>query len=348
MKGIKHFTFLAFIYAFIFLPSCSNDEETIPQITISSSSTNILRDGLVFFSAGGESEIVFTTNVRWTMSFDRYQDWCTLSQDKGEAGTYHINVTATENTTYDDRFVEITILAEDSIRQFMVFQNRKEALILSQKEYNVNTDEQDIFLNVKSNIDFSVTVKDASWIKEEIFQTRGLTDNSIKLHISENEGYDERTGIVMISSKDGIYSEQISITQSAKDIIMLDDNVFTFDESGGIFTVGVTSNVEYIVQISCDWVTEVKENTTRSLLTSHRTFRVKEMMNESDRETVISFYYPSMQKYVDVQVYQHSLFSFDVYSISLMEGYNAILEILGEANQTDLSKEIFSRFCVGK
>ena len=38
----------------------------------------------------------------------------------------------------------------------------------------------------------------------------------------------------------------------------------------------------------------------------------------------------------------------DLISISLMEGYNAILEILGEANQSDLSKEIFSRFCVGK
>ena len=41
-------------------------------------------------------------------------------------------------------------------------------------------------------------------------------------------------------------------------------------------------------------------------------------------------------------------FPVDLISISLMEGYNAILEILGEANQTDLSKEIFSRFCVGK
>ena len=38
----------------------------------------------------------------------------------------------------------------------------------------------------------------------------------------------------------------------------------------------------------------------------------------------------------------------DLISNSLMEAYNAILEILGEANQTDLSKEIFSRFCVGK
>ena len=38
----------------------------------------------------------------------------------------------------------------------------------------------------------------------------------------------------------------------------------------------------------------------------------------------------------------------DLISISLMEAYNSILEILGEANQTDLSKEIFSRFCVGK
>ena len=33
---------------------------------------------------------------------------------------------------------------------------------------------------------------------------------------------------------------------------------------------------------------------------------------------------------------------------NLMDAYNAILDILGERNKTDLSKEIFSRFCVGK
>ena len=38
----------------------------------------------------------------------------------------------------------------------------------------------------------------------------------------------------------------------------------------------------------------------------------------------------------------------DLISVSLLEAYKAVLEILGEENQTDLSKEIFSRFCVGK
>ena len=38
----------------------------------------------------------------------------------------------------------------------------------------------------------------------------------------------------------------------------------------------------------------------------------------------------------------------DLLSVSLMDAYNAILEILGEYNQRDISKEIFSRFCVGK
>lgn len=38
----------------------------------------------------------------------------------------------------------------------------------------------------------------------------------------------------------------------------------------------------------------------------------------------------------------------DLLSVSLMEAYNAVLEILGEINQRDLSKEIFLRFCVGK
>ena len=38
----------------------------------------------------------------------------------------------------------------------------------------------------------------------------------------------------------------------------------------------------------------------------------------------------------------------DLISVSLLDAYASILEILGEANQLDLSKEIFSRFCVGK
>ena len=38
----------------------------------------------------------------------------------------------------------------------------------------------------------------------------------------------------------------------------------------------------------------------------------------------------------------------DLISASLFDAYTAVLEILGEANQIDLAKEIFSRFCVGK
>lgn len=40
--------------------------------------------------------------------------------------------------------------------------------------------------------------------------------------------------------------------------------------------------------------------------------------------------------------------SIDLVSVSLLDAYQSILEILGENNQLDLSKEIFSRFCVGK
>ncbi|NLZ15224.1 MAG: tRNA uridine-5-carboxymethylaminomethyl(34) synthesis GTPase MnmE [Erysipelotrichaceae bacterium] len=38
----------------------------------------------------------------------------------------------------------------------------------------------------------------------------------------------------------------------------------------------------------------------------------------------------------------------DLIATSIYDAYVAILEILGEANQIDLSKEIFARFCVGK
>ena len=38
----------------------------------------------------------------------------------------------------------------------------------------------------------------------------------------------------------------------------------------------------------------------------------------------------------------------DLVSTSLFDAYTSVLEILGEANQINLAKEIFSRFCVGK
>ena len=38
----------------------------------------------------------------------------------------------------------------------------------------------------------------------------------------------------------------------------------------------------------------------------------------------------------------------DLVSTSLFDAYTSVLEILGETNQIDLAKEIFSRFCVGK
>ena len=38
----------------------------------------------------------------------------------------------------------------------------------------------------------------------------------------------------------------------------------------------------------------------------------------------------------------------DLIAVSLTDAYNFVLEILGEYNQRDISKEIFSRFCVGK
>ena len=40
--------------------------------------------------------------------------------------------------------------------------------------------------------------------------------------------------------------------------------------------------------------------------------------------------------------------SVDLVSVSLMDAYSAILAIMGENNEIDISKEIFSRFCVGK
>ncbi|MPN61444.1 tRNA modification GTPase MnmE [bioreactor metagenome] len=44
----------------------------------------------------------------------------------------------------------------------------------------------------------------------------------------------------------------------------------------------------------------------------------------------------------------HNDLTVDLISVSLLAAYHDILEIIGENNDVDISREIFARFCVGK
>lgn len=127
-------------------------------------------NGLTFTSQSGSENIEFIRNGDWNVSVANTiggETWCTVTPANGKAGEGELTVNVVENKEYDDRNVSLTLTVENIKKTIVVTQKQKDAIIISKKEYEVNSKENTIEFEVNSNIDFNVSIPSAAskWIK---------------------------------------------------------------------------------------------------------------------------------------------------------------------------------------
>lgn len=97
-------------------------EEVKSEITIDA---DIITNGLSFTSEKGEKSISFTTNEDWTLSIAAVPSgdaWCTASATRGAKGNANVKFAVTENASYDDRSVSVTIKSGTASKSFSITQ----------------------------------------------------------------------------------------------------------------------------------------------------------------------------------------------------------------------------------
>ena len=102
-------------------------EEVKSEITIDA---DIITNGLSFTSATGEKSISFTTNEDWTLSIATTQNgdaWCSASTTSGTKGNVNVKFSVTENISYDDRSVSVTIKSGTASKTFTITQKKAPA-----------------------------------------------------------------------------------------------------------------------------------------------------------------------------------------------------------------------------
>ena len=106
--------------------ACKPEEQITPEVTVNSDAA-----ALVIEQEGGEVLIDFDANVEWTAAFKGAADWCTLSPASGAAGPNKVKVIAVENETNDNRTVTVVITAQTAVKEVVVTQLQKDALVIS-------------------------------------------------------------------------------------------------------------------------------------------------------------------------------------------------------------------------
>ena len=283
-----------FIMSVLLLFSGCADKEEPAQITIGESSIEYFQDRMDFTSEGGSQIIKFSTNKNWEISVSESGmgvDWCTVSPKSGIAGDVTLTIRVSENTTYDERNVILTISAGDVSEKLRVSQKQNDAILLSSTLYEVPMEGGDIQLQVRSNVNYQVEIPEqfGGWIHQGT-STRSLESRDLTFTIDNNLDYDKRQGEIIIS--DGNITEVVKVYQAGGGILVLSENQYNVPSNGGTVTVDLSSNFEYEFELpNVDWLKLV--NGTRGMSSHTIYFEVSPNESYDDRNASIRFYDPS-------------------------------------------------------
>ena len=194
---VFHLLIAVCVIAFI---SCQKAELSVPQTE------------LAFTKEGGTQTVRFSTNKSWVASVSA--SWIKLNQSSGESNASYITVIADANTDYDYRTATITIKVEGLMRTINVKQATNTGIILSKNTYDLTCVAQTFEVELKTNVDYSVSIdgKCKEWLS--LKDTKALSTSKLTFEVAENETNDNREGRIIIHEKYGSLSETITVKQS--------------------------------------------------------------------------------------------------------------------------------------
>lgn len=122
---VNKFLWMPFFILALFLVACSDDvlDTTDYYFKPVENKSELLPAELSFKSAGGSFEVLFDTGQEWNAYVQNEEDtWVHVSKTEGGSGINSLEITVDPNTSQDDRFAAVIIMAQTMGKKITVSQ----------------------------------------------------------------------------------------------------------------------------------------------------------------------------------------------------------------------------------
>lgn len=261
-----------------------NEEITIyqegeePSIVIS-------QNEYVVAAAGETIAIDVTSNVDVTVELPSDVDWISENTTRATStNTYRFDIQPNED--YDQRSAEIKFTNNESglSEVVIVTQTQKDALVVAKDSYTVDSEGDQIEIEIGHNVDFDIEIS-ADWIKKAQ-NTRAFVTDVLVFDIAANTSDDNREGTITFKSKDGALKQTVKVYQKVEGTIIVSTKEIVLEPEAGTFTVEIQANVEFSAYLPLvNWIREIEP--TRGM-TSHTLYYEYDVNPSAEpRETFI-------------------------------------------------------------
>lgn len=170
---------------------------------------------------GDNITIEVKSNIEYQVSIpSQFQSWIKEAVKSKAITTKSFNFTISANENFDKREGYIVFSSNSLKDTVCIYQAQKNQLILTEDTYNIPAEEKDITVELKTNVDYDVTIpSDAkSWISQ--VSTKAIRTDQLKFHIAANNESNNRSAKIVIKDKNSDLSEVLEIVQMQKEVAL--------------------------------------------------------------------------------------------------------------------------------
>jgi uncharacterized protein YjdB len=281
---------------------------------------------------GGTINVEVKANIDFQIEIPtEYSSWIHQATSRALTSS-NITFTIDKSEEYDKREGEIIVRSGISEEILHVYQAGGGILLLSQNEYNISSEGEEIVVEISSNFEYDVINPEVDWITP--ITTRSLSSHTLYYKIDPNDTYDNREAEIIFRDANSDVSNSLKINQNQKDAIILSQKEYEFDAKGGSFTVDIASNIEYSIQIDADWITKIE---TKALSNSSVSFTVSEIPNDlTSRDGYITIINDEIGISEKIHIKQTSLFYLTTNNEEVMVGDSIQLTLINNLDNKDV------------
>ena len=221
----KHTFFL--LLTTVLLAACSDEKEE-PQPVTPSITWADGQSSPTFATAGGTEAVLFAATADWKAGVD--QSWCKVAPSQGAAGEdCEVRITVEPNDTPDERTATLTIRSGEVTEQLTIVQVQKDAIVVAQSEYEMESEGGTLDFSINTNVEFTVSIS-ADWIRQNP-DTRALEEVPLSFVIDANTANEPREAVITFTSDN--VEQTVTVRQKA----YLADQTLSITFTGTSFTV---------------------------------------------------------------------------------------------------------------
>lgn len=182
-------------------------------------------------------------------------DWITDEASSRGMSSHTLKYVVAPNEGYDGRSAEIIFYDKNSDLKdtLKVMQAQKDAIVISQKEYEAKREGETLEVKLSSNVDIEVSVMDADWISN--VESRALKEYTLYFKVAENESFVGRKAKIVVSDRNSSLADTLTVSQEGSSIpfkVMQKEYVLPLE--GSHMAVRVNYNKPYKILHKSDFI----------------------------------------------------------------------------------------------